>query len=117
MDVKFKKVSFHKNEILFGHNSTPFITAVEHDGKNGMEVFFRKGDKITSEVQTFRPFLFLEDIEYAEGWNGTYEISELEGNEYFKYLVFLNDLTDLQHLMKYLKKTTCATPASFGAPF
>jgi hypothetical protein len=38
MDVKFKKVAFHKNEILFGHDSTPFITAVEHDGmqKAGM---------------------------------------------------------------------------------
>jgi DNA polymerase, archaea type len=117
MDVKFKKVSFHKNEILFGHDSTPFITAVEHDGNNNMEVFYRKGDEITSEIQTFRPFIFLEGLEYAKGWKGAHEARELKGGEYYKYLIFLNNWTDLQHLMKHLKKTTGATPASYGAPF
>ena len=42
MDLKFKKVSFHENEILFGRDSTPYITAVEFDGKNVVEIFYRK---------------------------------------------------------------------------
>ncbi len=117
MDVKFKKVPFHKNEILFGRDSTPFITAVEYNGDNGMEVFFREGSTVTSKVQTFRPFIFLDDLKYIKDWKVAYETKKLKGNEYYKYLIFLNNWTDLQHLMKHLKKTTGATPASFDAPF
>ncbi len=117
MDMKFKKVSLHKNKILFGHDSTPFITAVEHDGNDSIEIFFRKGNEVTSKIETFRPFIFLEDTKYVNGWSGTYEAKMLKGSAYYKYLTFLNNWTDLQHLMKHLKKTTGATPASFGAPF
>ncbi|MFQ5963919.1 MAG: DNA polymerase domain-containing protein [Candidatus Scalinduaceae bacterium] len=117
MDMKFQKVYFHKNEILFGHDSTPFITAVEYDGNSSMEIFIRKGNKVTSRIETFKPFIFLEDTGYINGWKGTYEAKKLKGGEYYKYLIFLNNWTDLQHLMKHLKKTTGATPASFGTPF
>ena len=48
MDLKFKKVSFHENAILFGRDSTPYITAVEFDGKNSIEIFCRKKNKVTS---------------------------------------------------------------------
>ena len=115
--MNYKKVSFHKNEILFGHNPTPFITAVEYDGKNNMEIFFRKGDKVTSETQPFQPFIFLEDLKYVKDWKDAYETKKLKGNEYYKHLIFLNNWTDLQHLVKHLKKTTGATPASLNAPF
>ena len=47
MDLKFKKVSFHENAILFGRDSTPYITAVEFDGKNSIEIFCRKKNKVT----------------------------------------------------------------------
>ena len=117
MDMKYKKVSFHENEILFGHDPTKYITAVEYDGKNGMEIFFRKENKVTSGTEKFRPFIFLEETKYIDGWKGTYEAKRLKGNAYYKYLVFLDDWKDLQLLMKHLKKTTGATPSSLNAPF
>ncbi len=82
MDMKFKKVLFHENEILFGRDSTPFITAVEFDGKNAVEIFFRKGKQVTSNMETFKPFIFLEDTIYMDDWNGTYEAKKLEAYEY-----------------------------------
>ena len=58
MDMKFKKVSFHDNEILFGRDSTPFITAVEFDGENVVDIFFRNGNEVTSKKESFKPFIF-----------------------------------------------------------
>ncbi|HJO47912.1 MAG TPA: hypothetical protein QF625_03130, partial [Candidatus Scalindua sp.] len=117
MDMKFKKVSFHENEILFGRDSTPFITAVEFDGKNGVEIFFRHEKKVTSKMETFKPFIFMEDTVYLDDWNGTYEAKRLEGEAYYAYLICLDDWADLQRLLKYFKKTTGASPASLNAPF
>ncbi len=62
---------FHENEILFGHDSTPFITAVEYDGKNSMETFFRKGNKVTSRKEIFKPFIFLiHSRHFLDGMRG-----------------------------------------------
>ena len=71
MDLKFKKVSFHENEILFGRDSTPNITAVEFDGKNVVEIFYRKKNKVTSKKEAFKPFLLLEE-HYLHGRLGWY---------------------------------------------
>jgi DNA polymerase I len=117
MDMKFKKLSFHENEILFGRDSTPFITAVEFDGKNVMEVFFRSSKKVTSKTEVFNPFILLEDTAYMDDWDGTYEAKRLKGDAYYKYLVFLETWSDLQLLLKYFKKITGATPASLNSPF
>ncbi|MHC4268202.1 MAG: DNA polymerase domain-containing protein [Planctomycetota bacterium] len=115
--MKFKKLSFHENEILFGHDSTPFITAVEFDGNNIMEVFFRKENDVLSKKETFKPFILLEDTSYMDDWDGTYEAKKLKGEAYYKYLVFLGNWSDLQLLLKHFKKITGATPASLNAPF
>lgn len=117
MDMKFKKVSFHDNEILFGRDSTPFITAVEFDGENVVEIFFRKRNEATSKKESFKPFIFLENTIYMDGWNGTYEARRLKGGAYYKYLVLMESWSDLQRLLKHFKKTTGATPASLRAPF
>ena len=117
MDMKFKKVSFHKNEVLFGRGPTPNITAVEFDGKNSIEIFHRKGNEVSSKTEVFKPFIFLSDTVYIDGWNGTYEAKKLKGNAYYKYLVYVNSWPDLQHLLKHLKKATGATPGSLNAPF
>ena len=117
MDLKFKKVSFHENEILFGRDSTPSITAVEFDGKNVVEIFYRKKSKVTSMMETFKPFLLLEDTVYMDGWDGTYEAKRLKGDANYRYLVLLETWADLQLLLKHFKKKTGATPASMNAPF
>jgi DNA polymerase elongation subunit (family B) len=117
MDLKFKKVSFHKNEILFGRDPAPYITAVEFDGKSSMEIFCRRNSKITSKKIAFKPFVLLEETAYMDGWDGIYEAKRLKGDAYFKYLVLLETWADLQLLLKHFKKKTGSTPASLSAPF
>ena len=117
MDLKFKKVSFHENELLFGRDATPYITAVEFDGKNVMEIFYRQKNNVVSKKEAFKPFILLEDTVYLDGWDGTYEAKRLKGDAYYKYLVFLETWADLQLVLKHFKKKTGASPASMGAPF
>ncbi len=117
MDLKFKKVSFHENEILFGRDATPYITAVEFDGLNVMEIFYRQKNKVVSKKEVFKPFILLEETVYLDGWDGTYEAKRLKGDAYYKYLVLLETWPDLQLVLKYFKKKTGATPASVSAPF
>ena len=116
MDLKFKKVSFHENEILFGRDSTPYITAVEFDGKSTVEIFCRNKNEVTSRKEDFKPFVLLEETIYMDGWDGTYEAKRLKGDAYYKYLVLLETWADLQLLLKHFKKKTGATPASISAP-
>ena len=115
--MKFQKVSFHENEILFGRNPTPCITAVEFDGNKGMEIFFRSEGKVTSKVASFKPFLLLKERLLLDRWPHMHDTKKLQGEEYYQYLVFLDNWTDLQRLLKYLKTTTGTTSSSFNAPF
>lgn len=117
MDMNFEKVSFHENEILFGHDSTPLITAVEFNGTNGMEMFFRDDGKVVSKMQDFRPFILIGTLNYLDTWGGKYESKELEGDEYYKYIVFLNNWTEVQDLLKYLRKTTGISSSGMNAPY
>ncbi|MDR4496919.1 MAG: hypothetical protein MRK02_03195 [Candidatus Scalindua sp.] len=115
--MKFQKVSFHENKILFGRDSTPCITAVEFDGNSSMEIFFRKGGKITSRKELFKPFLFLKKTEFLNEWSYPFEAKKLQGDAHYQYVIFLNNWIDLQHLIKYLKKTTGASSTSFNTPY
>ena len=117
MDLKFKKILSGENKILFGRDSTPYITAVEFDGNSSIEIFSRKKNKITSKKVVFKPFVLLEETIYMDGWDGTYEAKRLKGDAYYKYLVLLETWADLQLLLKHFKKETGATPASLSAPF
>ena len=117
MDLKFKKVSFHENELLFGRDATPYITAVEFDGKNVMEIFYRQKNRVVSKKESFKPFILLEETVYLDGWDGTYEAKRLKGDAYYKYVVLFETWADLQLVLKHLKKKTGATPASLNAPF
>ena len=117
MDLKFKKIFSGENKILFGRDSTPYITAVEFDGNSSIEIFCRKKNKIISKKVVFKPFVLLEETIYMDGWDGTYEAKRLKGDAYYKYLVLLETWADLQLLLKHFKKETGATPASLSAPF
>ncbi len=117
MDMKFQKVSFHENKILFGRDSTPSITAVEFDGNNHMDIFFRIGGKITTRKEIFKPFLFIKEPALLNDWRHTYKTRKLEGDAYYQCLVFLDCWTDLQRLLRHLKRTTGTTSTSFNAPY
>lgn len=109
--------SFYENDILFGFNKTKQIVACEITKDEDMELFFRNNGKVSSEIQTFKPFLFLNDIKYIKEWKGNFEEKELTGDEYYKYIVFVEKWENLQDLTGFLKKTTGFSSGSYQSPF
>lgn len=110
--------SFYTNDILFGHDKTENIVACEISKDKNIELFFRNKDGVSSQVQPFKPFLFMSDLKYLEKWNGCeIEHKPLKGDEYYKYLVFTDNWDDLDELRKFLNNETGFSSGSFLSPF
>lgn len=109
--------TFYENDLLFGYNRTKYIVACELTENGDMEVFFRNGGTVSSEIQKFRPFIFLEDTKYLIDCKIDFEDISLKGDEYYKYLIFTENWEGLLSIVKFLNKKTGYTSASFQAPF
>ena len=110
-----------QNPILFGHDPTPSIVAVEiHEGRKA-QLYRREGDRIEKIVSAFTPFLLLEDLRLLKsasgGWEGEHEARALKGEAYYRNLVAVPSWKDLQSLIKFLSKTTGLTTRALDAPF
>lgn len=113
IDIK----SFYKNDVLFGYDKIEKLVACEIDKDENIEIFFRDKDSVTSNKLQFKPFLFLSDLKYMEGWEWCFDEKKLKGDEYYQYLIFVENWTTLQELVKYLKKETGFSSGSFQSPF
>jgi len=50
---------FQKNEVLFGHDGTPGIVAVEITAEGAVQISARDGARTFSEPMAFKPFMLL----------------------------------------------------------
>lgn len=109
--------SFYENDILFGGDKRGHIVACEITKEEDIEVFFRKDGRVSSEIQKFKPFLFLGDLKFLRGWNGNFMEKRLNGDEYYKYIIFADKWSDIMELIKFLKKETGFSSGSFQSPY
>ena len=58
---------FQKNEVLFGHDGTPEIVAVEITAQGAVQISARDGARIFSEPMPFHPFILLAGDEALAG--------------------------------------------------
>jgi DNA polymerase elongation subunit (family B) len=107
---------FQQNEILFGHDSTPGLIALEVAGTQ-VKLFRRVEGKTESEILPFRPFMLLQGDEPLQGWNGEAELQKLEGQGAFNHLALFSNLDELEQARFYLQKKTGKTPSASGAPY
>ena len=82
-------------EILYGKNVEENLVGLHlasDDPKEGeayMQLYFRENDEIRTEFRKIIPFFFLHDMEYMTLFSkDSYEWMELEGDQYYKYLVW-----------------------------
>lgn len=115
--MRFEDLPFKNNKILFGYDDTVNIVAVEFNGEEGIEIFYKKGGEVISERASFSPFILLKDKGYLSDWKGIYTAKELNGGEYYRYLPSLKGWKELQDLIKHLTKKTGCTQGAFDAPF
>ena len=109
--------SFYKNDILFGADKKEYIVSCEMTKDEKIELFLRKNRKVCSEIQEFKPFLFIEDLNLLNEWKGNFEHEELKGSECYRYIVFIEKWSDILELVKFLKKSTGYSTGSFQSPY
>ena len=108
---------FHKNELLFGHDSTPALIGFEVEGLDSIRIFYRQGTLTLSESVPFRPFLLLEGEKWLKGWKGEVEIEPLMGSGAFNRLAFFPNLKQLDEAKSYLQKKSGRSPSAPGSPY
>jgi DNA polymerase, archaea type len=108
---------FQKNEVLFGHDGTPGLIAVELDGNDKIKLFSRDGDATLVESVPFQPIMLLEGAEPLSGWTGEAKIETLAGTGAFNRLALFPNLQQLDDAKSYLQKKTGKTPSAGDAPF
>jgi DNA polymerase, archaea type len=110
------KEIFFPNEHLFSFESTEGIVAIEFDGQQSMEVFSRRGDKITSEKEEFQPFILIEKQGLLEE-RYVRHLIRLEGEHALCFLAFFHHWNEKESILKSLKKLTGDSSNSPDAPF
>jgi DNA polymerase, archaea type len=108
---------FQKNEILFGHDSTPGLIAFEVEGANEVKIFSRDGAATRTANQSWVPFLLLEGEAGLKGWKGDAKIETLSGKGAFNRLAHFPDLKQLDDARSHLQKQTGKSPSATDAPY
>jgi DNA polymerase elongation subunit (family B) len=108
---------FQKNEVLFGHDGTPGLIALEIVGDDRVQVFSRDGDATKSAILPFQPLMLLAGDQPLAGWKGEAKIEALSGSGGFNRLALFPNLKQLEEAKAHLQKTTGKTPSAGDAPY
>jgi DNA polymerase elongation subunit (family B) len=108
---------FQKNEVLFGHDGTPGLIALEIVGDDRVQVFSRDGDATKLFTLPFQPFMLLAGDPPLAGWKGEAKIETLSGSGGFNRLALFPNLKQMEEAKAHLQKTTGKTPSAGDAPY
>jgi DNA polymerase, archaea type len=110
--------TFHKNAVLFGHDSTPRLLAFEMEGDDRIRVFLRTADGgVESQTRPFQPFILLARTELLSGWTGGFDVEELTGEGLYRFRVLIHGWNDALKARAHLQKVTGKAQAAPDAPF
>lgn len=90
------------NELLYGHNPDPHIVAVQQAGDNKIRIYKREESAVSSIEANFFPFFFLSDASYLRGFSKKHWISELSGDNFFRYVCAFSRLPDMWEAVKHV---------------
>jgi len=100
--VKPSAASFAGNELLFGRDTTAFLTSAELTGDSAVTLYRRVDGKLTTETQPFLPFLWLAEQVFLQGFDRKVAYVPLDGHGVFKFLAQFQSWTDFQRARKFL---------------
>ncbi len=110
-------LAFHENAVLFGHDATPGIVAVETEGGDRVRVYRKVGGHLTSEVHPFTSFLLVESPDLLAGLPVGGDVEALKGEAAFRYLVRFSAWADLLAARAHLQQVTGKAPTAPDAPY
>jgi DNA polymerase elongation subunit (family B) len=119
---------FYSNALLFGHDPTPRLVAVELDAQQEAVLFFRDpappGDgghagpgPLRRETAPLRPFVYLSDARHVEGFPLPYRLEPLAGRGFYRFRVEVDSWSHLTAFSKHLKQVTGSSLGNPTGPF
>ena len=102
--VKLEKLSFDKNNILFGYDETSGIVAMEVEGDERIRVFKKEGGQLLSEMQAFNPFFLLSDTSFLEGIKCSPAVKTLKGSGDYRFQVSFGSWREMDRVRKTISK-------------
>ncbi|MCI0420605.1 MAG: DNA polymerase II, partial [Acidobacteria bacterium] len=111
------KLSFSSNQVLYGSNPTQGIVALELEDDSHIRLYRREQGKLLSELQEFRPVLWLQDPDLLRNFKGEVEIAELCGDLFYRVLAVFKSWKECLSAKKYLSKVTGRMPSDRSAPY
>lgn len=107
------------DENLFGRDPMEGIVAVEPVTGGGVELFRRDPGTCALTVirDTFRPFLWVTEAAFLQGFDEAYELEELAGALPLRYLVHFDDWRVHERAVRHLTQATRYTAGRSDAPY
>ncbi|MCX7817881.1 MAG: DNA polymerase II [Kiritimatiellae bacterium] len=106
--------------LLFGRRAEPGLVAAEHlPGKTAdrMVLFWRRGDRVETTMEPFRPFVWLASPETLRGGPTPAEVEPLAGPGTLRALARFPTWAALETAVRWLHKTTKRSPTDREAPY
>ena len=99
---------------LFGRDATPRVVDVEplmdrpSDEPAWVRLYHRSSDgkRIETSDKRLYPFFFISDITMLRGHRSTFKFTELEGDNYYRYLVIFNTWSDYWNALRTVERRT-----------
>jgi DNA polymerase I len=108
---------FQRNEVLFGHDSTPGLIAFEIEATDKVRIFRRQDGKTEADTVLFHPFMLLTGDGALKDWRGEAELQKLEGKGAFNYLALFPNLNQLDQAKFHIQNRCGKMPSTSDAPY
>ena len=110
-------LNFADNQVLFGWNPTGSIVALELEDDRHIRVFRRVEGKLLSELQEFRPVIWLDHSDALHNFRGEFEVVELSGELVYRALAVFKSWKDCLSAKKYLSKANGKMPSEKSSSY
>jgi DNA polymerase, archaea type len=109
--------NFSNNQVLFGWSRTEGIVSLELEDDRHIRLYRRAQGTLRSELQEFRPVIWLEDSNLLRNFKGEVETTDLGGELVYRALAVFRSWKDCLSAKKYLAKVTRDKPSAASSGF
>jgi len=114
--MRLDKLPFVEHSVLFGHDGTQGIVAMEVEGEDTIRVFIREGNRLVSEFQRFRPFFLLSDDVLLKGMGYSADVKTLKGAGEYRHQVSFGSWREMDRVRKAISKKVGLSPGHPDSP-
>jgi DNA polymerase elongation subunit (family B) len=92
-------------EILYGHDHTERIVAIQQHDEGTMRMYIRDAGGVRHEDVEFYPFFFLADRTLIDGFAKKHWVKKLAGDAYYQYLCAFEDWSTMWDAIRVVLET------------